>query len=63
MSCNLRLCDGRTVAVHEDVSEVMVILDTYAAGSFYTFSMGDTSNGKRRIRLSAIIEYGQGHSK
>lgn len=64
MSTNLRLCDGRTVAVRENVADVKDILSKASDESvFYEFSLASNTTEVRRIRLSAIIEYDKGHSK
>lgn len=66
MSTNLRLVDGRTVAVRESVSEVSDVIkrfDPSRDGGFYEFRTAAYTEEVRRIRVSAIIEYGQGHSK
>lgn len=61
MSANLRLVDGRTVAVREDVTDIIEIMRR--APEWHEFKMADNTQEVRRIRLSAIIEYGRGHSK
>lgn len=61
MSVNLRLVDGRTIAVREDVTDVIEIMRR--SPEWHEFKMADNTNEVRRIRLSAIIEYGRGHSK
>lgn len=63
MSSNIRLVDGRTVAVRETVSDLNDIFADPGQGNFFEFKMADNTNEVRRIRLSSIIEYGRGHSR